>query len=174
MPGEQEGAFKVRLQQKLNELRDQSKEKLRDKYAGKMNAIQERIRLAQQRSDKEAQESRDEQLHSMISVGATIFGAMVSRRPLGTTTINKATSAARKVSRASQKQADSSRALESLQTLQEQFEEMQSQFQDEVNRLNQELQSHLESLTATSIAPKKTNIAVNAVALLWVPNNRLA
>lgn len=39
MPGEQEGAFKVRLQQKLNELRDQSKEKLRDKYAAKMNAI---------------------------------------------------------------------------------------------------------------------------------------
>jgi hypothetical protein len=174
MPGEKEGAFKVRLQQKLNELRDQTKEKLRDKYAAKMNNLQERIRLAQQRSDKEAQESRDEQLHSMISVGATIFGAMVSRRPLGTTTINKATSAARKVSRASQKQADSSRALESLQSLQDQFDEMQNQFQDEVTRLNKDLQSHLESLTSTAITPKKTNIAVNAVALLWVPDNRLA
>ncbi|MBS2001035.1 MAG: ATP-binding protein [Cyanobacteria bacterium SZAS LIN-5] len=174
LPNEQPGAFSVRVQQKLNELRDQLKEKLRTKYAPKLNALEERMRIAQQRSERQAQESRDEQLHSMISVGATIFGAMVSRRPLGSGTINKATTAARRVSRASQKQADSERALESLQSLREQFEDMQNQFDGEVNRLNQEMQSHLDSIKSTSIAPKKTNIQVNSVVLLWVPANRLA
>ncbi len=174
LPNEQDGAFKVRLQQKVNELRDQMKEKLRAKYAARLNALEEKIRLAQQRSQKQAQESRDEQLNSVISVGATIFGAMVSRRPLGSTTMNKAASAARKVTRASQKQADSNRALESLQSLQEQFDGLQNQFQDELNRLTQELQAHLDSLQSTAISPKKTNVVVNAVALLWVPSNRLA
>ncbi|CAN5163306.1 ATP-binding protein [soil metagenome] len=170
LPNEQEGAFKVRLQQKSNELRDQNKEKIRGNYAAKMNALEERIRLAQQRSDREAQESRDDQFHSMLSIGATIFGAMVSRKPFGATTINKATSAARKVSRASQKQADAGRANDSLQSLQEQFDQMQNQFQDELNSLNLEIQSHLESIASTAIAAKKANIAVNSVVLLWVPN----
>lgn len=168
LPNEQEGAFKVRLQQKSNELRDQGKEKIRSKYTTKMNALQERIRLAQQRLEREAQESRDDQLHSMLSVGATIFGAMVSRKPFGATTINKATSAARKVSRASQKQADANRASDSVQSLQEQFDEMQIQFQDELNELNLEIQSHLEQIEFTGLAAKKSNIAVNAIVLLWV------
>lgn len=174
LPNEQPGSFKVRVQQKLNEMRDQLKDKLTMRYAPKLNALQERIRTAQQRSERQAQESRDEQLDSMISVGATIFGAMVSRRPLGSGTINKATTAARKVSRASQKQADTVRALESLESLKGQFEEMQAQFQSEFNRLNQELQDHLDSIKSTSIAPTRTNIQVNSVVLLWVPNNRLA
>ncbi len=168
-PGEQEGAFKVRLQQKSNEVRDQNKEKIREKYAAKMNALEERIRLAQQRSEREAQASRDDQLHSMLSVGATIFGAMVSRKPFGATTINKAASAARKVSKASQKQADANRANDSLQSLQEQFDEMQGQFQNELDSLNEELQSHLNSIESTAVVPKKTNIAVNTVVLLWLP-----
>ncbi len=168
-PGEEEGAFKVRLQQKSNEVRDQNKEKIRNKYAAKMNALAERIRLAQQRLEREAQASRDDQLHSMLSVGATIFGAMVSRRPFGATTINKATSAARKVSKASQKQADADRANDSLQSLQEQFDEMQKQFQNELDNLNEELQSHLNSIESKAVVPKKTNIAVNTVVLLWVP-----
>ncbi|MBS1956189.1 MAG: ATP-binding protein [Cyanobacteria bacterium SZAS-4] len=170
LPNEQEGAFKVRLQQKSNELRDDSREKIRSKYATKLNALQERIRLAQQRLDREAQESRDDQLHSMLSVGATIFGAMVSRKPFGATTINKATSAARKVSRASQKQADANRANDSLQSLQEQSDEMQNQCQDELNALNSEIQSHLEAIEYTGLAAKKSNIAVNAVVLLWLPS----
>lgn len=168
-PGEQEGAFKVRLQQKSNEVRDQNKEKIRNKFAAKMNALEERIRLAQQRSEREAQASRDDQLHSMLSVGATIFGAMVSRKPFGATTINKAATAARKVSKASQKQADANRANDSLQSLQEQFDEMQNQFQSELGILNEELQAHINSIESKAIVPKKTNIAVNNVVLLWIP-----
>jgi phage host-nuclease inhibitor protein Gam len=168
-PGEKEGAFKVRLQQKSNELRDANSAKLRAKYGPKLNALQERIRLAQQKLERESQASRDNQIHSALSVGATIFGAMVSRRPFGTGTINKATSAARGISRASQKQADAERANESLQSLQQQFDEMEAQFQQELGALNSKIQSHLESVQSTSIAPKKTNISVTAVVLLWVP-----
>ncbi len=134
-----------------------------------MNALEERIRLAQQRSEREAQASRDDQLHSMLSVGATIFGAMVSRKPFGATTINKAATAARKVSKASQKQADANRANDSLQSLQEQFDEMQNQFQSELGILNEELQAHINSIESKAIVPKKTNIAVNNVVLLWIP-----
>jgi hypothetical protein len=168
-PGELEGAFKVRLQQKSNELRDANKGKLTTKYASKMNALQERIRLAQQRLERNTQVTHDDQIHSMLSVGATIFGAMVSRKPFGATSINKATSAARTISRASQKQADAERANESLQSLQEQFDEMQTQFQQELNQLNEQIQSQMQSIESAGIAAKKTNISVQHVVLLWLP-----
>jgi cytochrome c556 len=180
LPGEQEGSFKVRLQQKSNELRDQAKERMRSEYAAKMNAMQERIRLAQQRLEREAQVSRDDQLHSMLSVGATIFGAMVSRKPFGATTINKAASVARKVSKASQKQADADRANDSLQSLQEKFDQMQGQFQSELNSLNEELQSHLESIESVAVVPKKSNcgcqlnrtprVALRCAAMVVLPS----
>ncbi|HEY9679824.1 MAG TPA: hypothetical protein V6C76_17610 [Drouetiella sp.] len=170
LPGEAEGPFKVRLQQRLNEMRDDGKAKLRDKYTAKINSLQTRIQAAQQKVERTAQIAKEDQLHSAISIGATIFGAMVSRRPFGSTTINKASSAARSASRAAQKQADTARAAESLDTLQQQMDDLQAQFQSELSDLNNAIQSHLSATESTAIAPKKTNIVVKSMQLLWLPH----
>ena len=66
-PDESEAEFRVRLVQRAREQRDEQVESLRKKYAPKIASLEERIRKAQIKVEKEkAQASRN------VSVGCTI------------------------------------------------------------------------------------------------------
>ncbi len=59
-PGESERDFRVRLQQSGREARDKSSDSLRQKYAPKITALQDRIRRAGQMVERQQAESRVE------------------------------------------------------------------------------------------------------------------
>ena len=52
-PGEDEGQFRARMQHGMREQRDAAVEKIRQKYASKINTLQDRLRRAQQSVTKE-------------------------------------------------------------------------------------------------------------------------
>lgn len=169
-PGESDGEFRVRFQQRLNEYRDECKEKLSAKYAPKLDALRGRITRTQWKAEKQSQASRDDQLHGMISVGTTIFGAMMSRKPFGSTTFNKASRVARKISRASQKKADVEETHELLDVQRAKFDDLNNQFEEERQALSRELESYATSIQTIAVAPKKGDVLVTAIALLWLPH----
>ena len=80
-PGNLERDFRVRLQQAGRERRDQHIESLRRKYAPKITALQERVRRADQQRQKQQAESKTSQVQAAISVGASILGAFLGRKP---------------------------------------------------------------------------------------------
>ena len=95
---ETEAAFRARVQLADREARDAQTEKLRQKYAPKVAAAdraQARAPSSSSRaSRKQASESK---LQTGLSIGATIFGALLGRKTLSASTLGKATTAARGV-----------------------------------------------------------------------------
>ena len=79
-PEESERDFRVRLQESTRETRDQAKEKLRQKYAPKIAALEERKRRAEQAVARENEQAKQQGLQTAISVGATILGAFLGRK----------------------------------------------------------------------------------------------
>ena len=154
-PGETEGAFRVRVQQRSNELRDEASSKLRAKYAPKLNSLQERIRVAEQKLERETQASREHEVQSAISIGATILGAIVSRRPISSTTLGKASSAAKGVGRASMKRQDAMRAGETLQSLHEQLSELEAQFRSDMNSLQERIGIRSQTVQPIAISTQE-------------------
>jgi len=168
LAGETEVAFRIRLQQKLSERRDEQTRKLKDKFLPKLNSLQEKIQAAQSKMQSQLAQSREQEIDSVINVGATILGAMIGRKPLNTTTVGRATSAARGAGRASRKKQEAVQAGETAASLQAQLEEMNRQFQADLAQVAEQTKLTDASFETVAVAPKKANIEIRAVGVLWL------
>jgi len=168
-PGETEADFRVRLRQAARERRDGEVEKLRKKYAPKLAALQERVRKAEQRLDREQSQYDSQKLQTTISVGATVLGALFGRRVASVGTVGRATTAARGVGRAAREKEDVERAQRDIAALQQQLADLEGTFQRETAALEAVADPAGIDLTEEVIRPRKTDITVNRVALHWLP-----
>jgi hypothetical protein len=171
-PGESERDFRVRLQQLARERRDELKEKLRQKYAPKLAALAERARRAQQAVDREAAQARQSKVQAAISFGTTVLGAILGRKTISAGTIGRATTAARGVGRSYKESQDVGRAQETVGAIQQQAQDLEAQLQSEMADLDRKLDPATEPLESVALRPKKTDIAVQTVALAWLPHWR--
>ena len=171
-PGESERDFRVRLQQSGREARDKSSDSLRQKYAAKITALQDRIRRAGQMVERQQAESRASQMQAAISVGASILGAFLGRKTISAANIGRATTAIRGAGRAIKESKDVGQAEENVSALQQQLADLEEQFKTETDVLATATDPLNERLEPISLKPTKANIAVKLVALAWTPHWR--
>jgi hypothetical protein len=169
-PGESERDFRVRLQQSGREARDKHSDSLRQKYAPKIAALQDRIRRAGQMVERQQAESRASQMQAAISVGASILGAFLGRKTVSATNIGRATTAIRGAGRAIKESKDVGQAEENVSALQQQLADLEEQFKIETDALAASTDPLNEELETISLKPTKANIAVKLVALAWTPH----
>ena len=171
-PGESERDFRIRISDEAREKRDEQVAKLRKKYASRLDTMEERIRKAELRVEKEMQEAQSAKMQSAISIGASLLGAVLGRKVLGSTNVRRAASAARGVGR-SQKQADDvQRAEEDVIAYTEKLEEMQRDIELEIAEIEQRFDSDALELDELLLKPRKTDIDIRHMALAWVPFGR--
>ncbi len=170
--GEDERAFRIRLQQAAREERDRAAEKLRSKYAPRMAVLDERLRRAQQALAKEQQEASESKVSSFLSIGASLLGAFTGRKALSSTNVSRMATGARAVGRSMKQGADVERASENIGALQAQRQELEHAFQDELTGLEHVYDPLHETLEKLPVRPKKANIAVRTLVLVWMPHWR--
>jgi len=171
-PGESEGDFRARIQHAAREGRDAAVERLRQKYAPKLAALQERIRRAQQAVEREQGQATQHGLQVAISVGATLLGAFLGRKAVSATTLGRATTAARGAGRTMKEAQDVSRAKESVESLQQQLADLEAEFTRESDALAAKIDAGHETLETVSLKPTKSNVSVKLLALAWAPYRR--
>jgi hypothetical protein len=167
-PGENEGEFRVRLQQLAREQRDLLVEGLRKKYGPKNVVLQERLRRAQQAVEKQAEQAKQAKLQTAISLGSTLLGAFTGRR-ISSSTISRASTTMRGFGRAIDEGKDVDRAGDTVESIQQQIKALQDEFNNEVAALDVKIDPTTETLAPISIKPNKADILVQLVSLVWVP-----
>ena len=168
-PGEPERDFRVRLQQSGREERDKVADALRRKYAPKMAALEERVRRAEQRREKEQAEVRSSQMQAAISVGASILGAFLGRKTISATNIGRAATAIRGAGRVLKESQDVNFAEDNVVALRQQRADLEAQFKAESEALAAASDPLQEKLELLSLRPTKAHILVKLVALAWTP-----
>jgi Helicase HerA, central domain len=168
-PGESERDFRVRLQQLAREQRDLAVDKLRQRYAPKIAALEEKRRRAEQAVAREAEQSKSQKMQTAISFGATLLSSFLGRKSLSTGTLGRATTAARGVSRSMKEADDVTRAQETLDAVSEQAQDLDTQFKAEAESLEKAVDPQTEDLGKISLKPTKANISVKLLTLVWVP-----
>jgi hypothetical protein len=168
-PGESERDFRVRLQQRAREQRDEVAEKLRQKYAPKMAALVEKKRRAEQTVEREAEQAKGQKLQTAISFGATLLSSFMGRKAISLSTLGRATTAVRGVSRSMKEGEDVGRAQESVEAINQQITALDAQFKAETDSLEKSSDPQTEQLETISLKPKKSNISVKLVTLAWAP-----
>lgn len=168
-PEEDERDFRIRIQQEARETRDEAIEKLRSRYAPKIASLKEKIRRAQQAVDREEGQAKQQGVQAAISIGATLLGAFTGRKAVSRSTLGKATTAMRGVSRAANARSDISRAEDTLETYQEQLAELQTEFDEDMKAFEEKIDPQTEALETLLVKPRKSDIDVQIVTLVWVP-----
>lgn len=169
LPGEAEGDFRVRLTHAARELRDQQAEKLRAKYAPKLASLEEKLRKAQQRVEREKTQASQHTFQAAITFGASILSAFTGRKLASSTNIGRAATSARAASRAAQQRADVGQAEESVEAVRQQLGDLEDEFKLETDKLDLAMRPDALELDELEIKPKKSEINVTRVALAWVP-----
>jgi hypothetical protein len=169
-PGESEQEFRLRLTQSAREHRDLQVDKLRAKYAPKLAILQDRIRRAQQKVEKEQSQASQQSVQAALSFGSSILGALLGRKVASAANVNRAASAARAAGRVSREKQDVSLAEENVQQLQEQRAALESEFQAETTALQDAVSPDRLTLEELVIKPRKADINITQVALVWLPD----
>jgi hypothetical protein len=167
--GEAEADFRSRLGQSAREERDAATDALRQKYSAKTAALQERLRRAEQAVGREKSESMQAGIQTAISVGATVLGALLGRKAVSASTIGRATTAARSAGRTMKQAGDVGRAEESAEALRAQIASLDQEAKDELAAREAAIDPATEKLETMVVRPKKTDVTVRKVALVWVP-----
>jgi hypothetical protein len=166
--GENEGAFKVRVQDALRASRDKAVDAVRQKYAARQAAVAEKLRRAQAAQERESDQSTQQKVQAALSIGATLVGALLGRRAISASTLGRATTAARGMSRTMKESGDVQRANESVEAVQKQVQALDDQVRQETQIIVSDFERPpvLEQVT---LLPKRGQVSVQLIALGWDP-----
>lgn len=167
--GEDEAAFRIRLREAAHQRRDLEIEKLRQRYALRLKRLDERLRSATERLEREQSEFSDQAMRTAVSFGSTVLGALFGRKLGGVGTVGRGSSALRSASRAARQRQDVARAQERIAEVEQEAAALSAEFEKETQALRDSLAPERIEIATLRIAPRKSDIAVSEVRLLWAP-----
>jgi len=166
---ESERDFRIRLQGEAREARDTALAKVREKYATKMTNLQDRIRRAEQAVQVQSEQATGAKMGAAVSIGATIFGALLGRKAVSASTLGRATTAARGMGRISKEAQDVARATENVSALTTQLSELETGMQNDLQAVSSDWDLSNEPFDRVLVKPKRGGVSVQLVSLVWVP-----
>jgi chromosome segregation ATPase len=167
-PGETERDFKVRCQQAAREARDAALDALRDKYEAKIARITERL----QREERELAEDKaeyqgrmGEEVLSGLSSVAKALG-LLGRRSRSLSGLSTAASKRRMSANA---KADISESEAQITQLKAELDTLRAELEQEAAALTEQWTSVADQVEQVKVAPRKSDVKVDEVALAWAP-----
>jgi hypothetical protein len=174
LPDESERDFRLRLEQDTREGRDREVEQLRQKYAVKMNALNEKIRKSEQAVEREKSQASQQKMQTAISFGATILSSFLGKKVLSASSLGRATTAIRGASRTLKENGDVNRTKETVEAYKAQLQDLEEAFSKEAEALSGKMDPTSMELTKLVLRPAKTDILVKMMALAWLPYSQKA
>jgi hypothetical protein len=170
--GESEGDFRARLTLAAREKRDAAVAELRQRWQAKLQQLSDQIRRGEERREREKSQLSQQRMQTAVSIGSSILGALLGRRTLSATNLNRVGTAARSATRMGHESQDVARAEEGLEVLQQRLNDTKAQVEAEVARLESTLDVAAIALRPVEVPARKADIAVGEVALVWTPWRR--
>ncbi len=167
-PGESERDFRIRIADGSRSDRDAKVDKLRDLYAGKLATLEDRIRRAQQAVAREKDQASSQRMTAAMSAGATILSAFLGRK-VTRTAMGDAARSVRGFDRAAKQGRDVDRAEDSLEALEARRGELEAELAADIAALEAKLDPSSEPLTTLTVRPRKSDVEVTSVVVLWRP-----
>jgi hypothetical protein len=167
--GEDLAAFRARLDLSAREARDAKVEALRKKYAPKVDAVRARIARGRAAVAREQEQVAQANVGAAFSFGAGLLGAFTGRRPISASNVARAQAAVRGVQRASKEKKEVAVAADALAELEAKLAALEGEFTGELQRIAGSLGPEALAVEEIPIAPRKADIAIDAIACAWMP-----
>jgi hypothetical protein len=167
--GESEADFRIRISQLAKEERDEAVEQLRKKYATKTASIENKIAAARERVAREQSQYQQSMLDTALSFGGSVLGALLGRKAAGVRNLQKAATGISRAGRTVKERGEAARAGEKVEDLERDYADLNAQVQAEIEAIKQKYEPDAIQLEPLTVRPRKTDIKVEAVSMVWVP-----
>lgn len=168
-PSESEGDFRASLALACREERDLQVEKLRAKYAPKLATLQEQVRRAEQRVEKEKSQAHHQTFQAVINVGTSVLGALFGRKLVSSANLGRAATSVRSAGKIARERADVGQAEETVEAIQRRLADLEAEFKSETEEIQASFAPESLSIESIELQPKKADISVSRVVLGWSP-----
>lgn len=172
-PDEAERDFRIRVQHALREGRDAAVAKVREKYASKVATLEDRLRRAEQATERQTQQASESKIQAGVSALAgavSVFGALFGGgRRSGTAAFGRAATAARGVTRATRESSDVARAQENQDAVLQQKDALAADIERDVAVVSAQWDRSADAIERLLVKPKRGGVSVQLVALAWLP-----
>jgi hypothetical protein len=164
-PGERERDFKIRLQQAAREQRDQEVDKLKRQYEVQLDRLRDKKQEEEQELVEEKAEHAARQQQEVIGIGETVLSWVLGGRSMRG--LSSAAGKRRMTARAGQEVAQTEQAIAELK---EQIGELEQQLKEQSDDITMKWAHLLDDLVTEELAPRRTDVDVQMVALTWLPS----
>lgn len=170
-PGEEE-EFAIRVDTALREARDREMQKIKETYQKKLNTMQERIRKAELAVQREETQAEAAKQSTMVSVGSALLGGLFGRKKISSSMVTRMGSSARSLSRQRAQEEDIRRAEANVEAYQQEFQRLEEALAAELEQVSERFSTERDTVEEVDIKPKKTNIQVQDLFLVWMPDGQ--
>jgi hypothetical protein len=164
--GESERDFRIRVQTAQREARDAAVEQIRQKFAARRAALEEKLRKAEQSVTREQKEKSNQLLQTGISIVAAV-GEFLRQKKVTGSNIGRTTTAVRGLERSAKQAQDVGFAQENVEAVNKALADLDSQVAAEKSAIADRFDALADKLEKVSIAPKRGQVNVQFVALGW-------
>jgi hypothetical protein len=168
-PAADEGEFRSKLAFALREKRDAEVEKLRRRYAPRVATLENQLRRADERIERESSQLSERKMQTAISVGTSILGALLGRKKISVTNASRLGTAARSAGRIGRESDDVSRAQEGREVIEQRLLDLQNELEQELAKLSAEFDPASVDLERVAVKARKSDISIETLGLVWTP-----
>lgn len=161
-PYETLGNFKVRLQDLLDNKKEEEIEKLKERYATKEQRLQDRLTRAQERVAKEQSDVTSKTTDTLISAGMAVMGAL-----FGSKSTSKIGTTLSKGSRILKEKADVTRAQEKMIEIESKIDDLLEELEEKIDAIDEKNMLNSNTIEAFAIKPRRSDINVKKLAIVW-------
>lgn len=162
--GESKEDFSTNVKAALREKSEAMIAEIERKYSEKIAVLTERARRAEEKAAIQKKQWWLQIVETALSFVTTIMGALLGK---GVTkgTITQTGTSMRKAGRIAKENQEASQAEENFNAIQAQIEDIKYKMQAEINKVQENVENiRLESI---EIRPRKSDISIEKVALVW-------
>jgi len=168
-PGETAVQFNKRISDVLREKKEVEAAKVKERYEKKHRQLQVRLEKALARVDKEKGDVRARGIDTALSIGATIFSALFSRKRLSVSNANRTVRSVRGASRVLKEKGDVQRAEDAEALIQEDLDNLALELQEKLAALAVRFEPENYELETVNITPRHSDIYNLELVLAWEP-----
>ncbi len=168
-PGESERDFRIRLTEQAREARDEKVDKLRHKYASRLQTMEDRLNRAEEAVDREESQAKEANMRSMISLGSNLLSAILGKKKFSSTNIGRVSRTAKGFGRASKQAEDVRRAERKAEEYRNRLADLEADFHADAAEIRQQMDPLNLELETIQLKPRKSDIDIRLFAIGWIP-----
>jgi len=166
-PGESPAAFRARVEQAARENRDAAVAALREKYDPKFSQLRSKLEALDAKLAQERAQATAQQVDTAAAIGGALLGAILGRSTVTASNVRRGASAVRSAGRAKKEASDVGRVEKQRAELCEKWTALQTEANAKLADLQR--QPDQQEITRRSLAPRKSDIELGTLSLIWLP-----